>query len=134
MNRASAQLSIPEQLVERTATNGTTYFTWRTDLSRCLAQTDTWFANQSAALLSLPLNVCVSLSLSHLTSLDTELTIGHMQGRIRLHALGKGGVGGGAAIASHQLMEDMPRACAAVLVDSLKWGEQQARLKRDLSK
>lgn len=106
-NEESALVSLTSQLKEEGDR-----WVWRTDLKGSTQHWSDWFKGMDTAFLGME-RITRILVLSSVDSLDTTLTVAHMQGRIQVNILSKVG---------HIVQEDQPKAVAAIFLDwKAKW-------------
>lgn len=98
-NRASALVSIPDQLVQKDDA-----YVWRTNLFDTQPYWKGWYENMSNLYLQAP--AVKMLVLAGRERLDTPLTIGHMQGKFQLVLMN--GMG-------HYIQEDAPEELGRTL-------------------
>ncbi|KAI0404936.1 Alpha/Beta hydrolase protein [Xylaria palmicola] len=115
-NSVSARTSVPSLLSLREEGAGDTRpWKWRTDLGATKPFWENWFAGLSAKFLSARGGKL--LLLAGTDRLDTELTIGQMQGKYNLQVFPEAG---------HFIHEDLPEKTAISLVDFYRRNDRSA--------
>ncbi|KAJ3159605.1 Protein phosphatase methylesterase 1 [Geranomyces michiganensis] len=105
-NEASARISVPSQLKPVPNADHPTKWVWRTDLLSSQVHWKGWFEGLSKKFLTS--RAARLLILAGTDRLDTELTIGQMQGKYQLALYPESG---------HAIQEDEPERLAATLVE-----------------
>ncbi|KAI8922070.1 Alpha/Beta hydrolase protein [Powellomyces hirtus] len=103
-NRDSARISVPSQLKEATNKDGAKTWVWRADLNASQVHWKEWFQGLSKKFLSA--RAARLLILAGTDRLDTELTIGQMQGKYQLVLYPESG---------HTIQEDEPEKLTSTL-------------------
>lgn len=117
----SARVSMPDQVVEKTDSNGNKVYVWRTDLLASKAYWVEWFKGLTEIFLNL--KIPKQLLLAGSDRMDKELTIAHMQGRFKLVVVDNVG---------HVIQEDRPQAVADVFKQFLEQFHIQALYKEQM--
>jgi protein phosphatase methylesterase 1 len=102
----AATLSIPSQLRQEKEADGRLSYRWRTDLLSSISHWEGWFVGLSE--LALTLHCPKLLLLVSSDRLDKTMLIAQMQGKIQIQLMKD---------SSHQIMEDRPDECAAIVRD-----------------
>ena len=101
----SARVSTPVTLVEEKTTSGkVSQYRWRTELTKTRPYWEGWFRGLSKDFMNT--KVPKQLILAGAERMDTELTIGHMQGKFKLDVITNVG---------HVIQEDNPKTLAATV-------------------
>ncbi|KAI1180593.1 Alpha/Beta hydrolase protein [Nemania sp. FL0916] len=115
-NSVSARTSVPSLLTQREDKPGDTRpWKWRTDLAATQPYWEDWFVGLSAKFLAAKGGKL--LLLAGTDRLDTELTIGQMQGKYNLQVFPEAG---------HFIHEDLPEKTAISLVDFYRRNDRSA--------
>lgn len=81
-DRRSARVSMPSQVIEQKAEDGSVKYVWRTDLLATKAFWEDWFKGLTKDFLGC--QVKKELFLAGSERMDTELTIAQMQGKFQM--------------------------------------------------